>query len=60
MRTGNESGYVEKLYRDRAATVDTRTVVRLAFIRYTEALTGACYLEITDGALRVDCGETRK
>ena len=54
----DESGYVEKLDGHRAAAVNTRSVVGFAFILHTEALACACYLEVSDGSLGIDGGET--
>lgn len=60
MCAGNKSSYVEKLYWHGTAAINTRSIVGLAFILYTEALAGACYLEITDGSLRVNGCETKE
>lgn len=57
VRAGNKSSNVKEFYRYGATTVDTGSVVGLAFVLYAEALASARYLKISDGSLRIDRGE---
>lgn len=58
VRSGDETGYVEKFDGDTALAVHAGTVVGLAPIANPVARAGAVYLEVADRSLGVNGGET--
>jgi hypothetical protein len=58
MCTWYEPGNIEKFYRNRSPSFDTTAVVGFAAISETEARAWAFDLEVADGALGIDGGES--
>lgn len=58
MCAGYETSDIEKFYRNRSPSFNTAAVVGFAAISETEARAWTFDLEVADGALRIDCGES--
>lgn len=58
VRPRNKTCNVQKFDRNGASSLVAASVVRFALVRNVESCACAFYLEVTDGALRVDGGET--
>lgn len=54
MRPGNKTCNVQKFDRNGASSLVATSVVRFALIRNVETRACAFYLEVTDGALRIN------
>jgi len=58
VRAWYKTSDIEKFYRNRSSSFDTTAVVGFAAISETEARAWAFDLEVADGALGVDGGES--